>query len=74
MDQAASANQALLRKLDQRSQNSGLDRGVRLRAGGDLEETTATAPKFTQHFTSFKCQRVRESTSKSATYDDTIQN
>ena len=52
------ANQALLRKLDQRSQNSGLDRGVRLRAGGDLEERTATAAKFTQHFTSFKCQRV----------------
>ena len=58
VDQAASAHQALLRKLDQRSQNSGLDRGVRLRAGGDLEERTATAPKFTQHFTSFKCQRV----------------
>ncbi len=58
VDQAASANQALLRKLDQRSQNSGLDRSVRLRAGGDLEERTATAAKFTQHFTSFKCQRV----------------
>ena len=57
-DQAASANQAFLRKLDQRSQNSGLDRGVRLRAGGDLEERTATAAKFTQHFTSFKCQRI----------------
>jgi Transposase DDE domain len=38
VDQAASANQALLRKLDERSQNSGLDRGERLRAGGDLEE------------------------------------
>ena len=58
VDQAASANQALLRKLDQRSQNSGLDRSVRLRAGGDLEERTATAAKFTQHFTSFKCQRI----------------
>jgi hypothetical protein len=58
MDQAASANQALLRKLDQRGQNSGLDRGVRPRAGGDLEERTATAAKFTQHFTSSKCQRV----------------
>jgi hypothetical protein len=54
VDQAASANQALLRKLDQRSQNAGLDRGVRLRAGGDLEERTATTAKFTQHFTSFK--------------------
>src|SRR4029077_1029798 len=58
VDQAASALQALLRKLDQRSQNSGLDRGVRLRAGGDLEERTATASKFTQHFTSFKRQRI----------------
>ena len=58
VDQAASANQALLRKLDQRSQNSGLDRSVRLRAGGNLEERTATAAKFAQHFTSFKCQRV----------------
>src|ERR1700723_3802077 len=38
MDQAASANQALLRKLHERSQDSGLDRGVRLRAGGDLEK------------------------------------
>ena len=38
MDQAASANQALLRKLHERSQDSGLDRSVRLRAGGDLEK------------------------------------
>jgi hypothetical protein len=47
VDQTASANQALLRKLDQRSKDSGLDRGVRLRAGGDLEEGTSTAAKFT---------------------------
>jgi hypothetical protein len=58
VDQTASANQALLRKLDQRSKDSGLDRGVRLRAGGDLEEGTSTAAKFTQHFTSFKCKRA----------------
>src|SRR5271165_3223691 len=58
VDQAASANQALLRKLDQRSQNSGLDRGVHLCASGDLEERTATAAKFTQHFTNVKRQRV----------------
>jgi hypothetical protein len=51
-------NQALLRKLDQRSKNPGLDRDVRLRAGGDLEEGTSTAAKFIQHFTSFKCERV----------------
>src|SRR5271166_6700830 len=54
VDQAASANQALLRKLDERSQDSGLDRGVRLRAGGDLEEGASTTAKFTQHFTNFK--------------------
>ena len=53
VDQAASANQAFLWKLDQRSQNSGLDRGVRLRAGGDLEKRTAPAAKFTQHFYKF---------------------
>ena len=53
-DQAASANQALLRKLDERSQDSDLDRGVRLRAGGDLEEGASTTAKFTQHFTNFK--------------------
>jgi hypothetical protein len=52
VDQAASANQALLRQLDQRSQNSGLDRSVRLRTGCDLEARTSTAAKFTQHFTS----------------------
>jgi len=40
MDQAAFANQ-LLRKLDERRQNLGLDRGVRLCAGGDLEEGAA---------------------------------
>ena len=51
---------------------SGLDRGVRLRVGGDLEEGTSTAAKFTQHFTSFKCKRLWESTYKSATYTDTI--
>jgi hypothetical protein len=37
---------------------AGLHRSVRLRAGGDLEERTTTAAKFTQHFTSFKCQRI----------------
>jgi hypothetical protein len=31
-----------------------LDRGVRLRAGGDLEEGASTTAKFTQHFTNFK--------------------
>src|SRR5208337_4795273 len=49
---------AFLRKLDQCSQNSGLDRGVRLRTSCDLKERTSTAAKFTQHFTSFKCERV----------------
>jgi hypothetical protein len=58
VDQAASAHQAFLRQLDQRGQNPGLDCGVRLRAGGDLEEGTSTAAKFAQHFTSFKCERV----------------
>ena len=58
MDQAASANQALLRKLDERSQDSGLDRGVRLRAGGDLEKGASTTAKFTQHFTNFKREHV----------------
>src|SRR6202140_5413614 len=54
VDEAASANQALLRKLDERSQDSSLDRGVRLRAGGDIEEGASTTTKFTQHFTNFK--------------------
>ena len=58
VDQAASANQAFLRKLDERSQNSDLDRGERLRAGGDLEEGASTTAKFTQHFTNFKRQHV----------------
>jgi Transposase DDE domain len=71
VDQAASANQALLWKLDERGQDSGLDRGGRLRAGGDLEEGASTTAKFTQHFTNFKREHVRESASKSATYNDT---
>src|SRR6202011_3354987 len=58
VDQAASANQALLRKLDERSQNSDLDRGERLRAGGDLEEGASTTAKFTQYFTNFKREHV----------------
>src|SRR5208283_5175973 len=58
VDQAASANQALLRKLDERSQNSGLDRGERLRAGGDLEEGASTTAEFTQPFTNFKREHV----------------
>ena len=58
MDQAASANQALLRKLHERSQDSGLDRSVRLRAGGDLEKGTSATAKFTQHFTDFKREHV----------------
>ena len=56
--QAASTNQALLRKLDECSQDSGLDRGVRLRAGGDIEEGVPTTAKFTQHFTNFKREHV----------------
>src|ERR1700693_1290649 len=58
VDQAASANQAFLRKLDERSQNSDLDRGERLRAGGDLEEGASTTAKFTQYFTNFKREHV----------------
>ena len=60
MDQAASADQALLRKLDERSQDSSLDRGVHLRVGGDIEEGASTTTKFTQHFTN--CKREHAST------------
>src|SRR5208337_951463 len=58
VDQAASANQALLRKLDERSQNSGMDRGERLCAGGDIKEGASTTTRVTQHFTNFECEHV----------------
>jgi hypothetical protein len=49
MDQAEPAHQAFLRNVGERGEDPNLDRGVRLRAGGDHQKSFA-ARSFTLHF------------------------
>ena len=58
MDQAALADQTLLRHQRQRGENPDLDFHLCLRVGGDCEKATRVREEPLQHFADFERQRV----------------
>ncbi len=60
MDQAASANQNVLRHFRECTQNSNLDRHLGLRAGGDCQKTTEARRQPLQNSTNPKRHSLRE--------------
>jgi hypothetical protein len=58
MDQAALADQTLLRHQRQRGEDPDLDFHLCLRLGGDSEKTTGLREESLQHFADFERERI----------------
>jgi hypothetical protein len=68
MDQAAPADQTLLRHQRQRGENPDLDFHLCLRVGRDCEKATGVREESLQHFADFERQRIFARVSASNTY------
>jgi len=61
MDQAALTHQGILRHERERSEDSDMDRGVDIRAGGSRAQTAGTGRQLVPDFTDSQPHAFRES-------------
>ena len=63
------AHPAVLWGIGQRGEDAGVDRSVRLRAGGDHPQGTGSVREPPQDSPGFERERLRESAYESTTYE-----
>ena len=68
MDQAAPADQGVLRYIRERGQNTNLDSHLCLCFGGNYQETVKTGTKSLHNFTNYQRNAFRENTAFTSAY------